>query len=117
MMEIKVCKDIFKYKESIFMGLNLRQTICSAGSIAIAVGLYCLTKNIIGKETASWLCIVGASPLAIAGFFSYNGLTVERFIGAWFKTTLTHSKRRLYKGESAYYQEWRRIKNDKNIKK
>ena len=34
----------------------------------------------IGKETASWLCIVLASPAAMAGFFSYNGMTFEQFI-------------------------------------
>jgi len=116
MMEIKVCKDVRQYRESIVMGLTLRQVICSVGAIAIAVGLFFGLKTILGKETASWICIVGASPVAIAGFFKYNGLTVEKFVLEWVKTNFVRNGMRLWKGENYYYNLWRNI-NDKNTKK
>ena len=47
------------------------------------IGTYFLTKGAIGKETASWVCIVAAAPLAAAGFFRYNGLTFEQFVWAF----------------------------------
>jgi len=117
MMEVKVCKDIFKYKEGILMGLNLRQVVCSFLAIAVAVGLYFLFKIPLGKETASWMCIVGASPFAIAGFFTYNGLTVEQFIGEWFNTYFISASPRFWQGENKYYEIWRKLENDKNTKK
>lgn len=114
-MEIKICKDVRDYREGVVMGLSLRQVICSIGAIGIAVGLFFGLKAIVGKETASWACIVGSSPVAIAGFFNYNGLTIEKFIKAWIKTNFTHNGKRLWQGENHYYNIWRDIR-DKNIK-
>ena len=113
-LEIKVCKDIFKYRESIVMGLTLRQVICSVFAILIAVGLFLLLQNIIGRETASWVCIVGASPFAVAGFFSYNGLTIEKFVMEVISTG-RNMKERYWVGENKIYETWRKLEHDKNI--
>ena len=114
-MEIKICKDVRTYRESVVMGLTLRQVICSIGAIAVAVGLFFGLKDILGRETASWVCIVGASPVAVAGFFSYNYLTIEKFVAAWFKTNIINSGVRLWQGENHYYNIWRDliVKNTK----
>ena len=39
-MEIKINREIRDYHESMFMGLSLRQTLCSLLAIGAAVGLY-----------------------------------------------------------------------------
>ncbi len=39
-IEIKINKEINNYKENIFFGLTLRQFVCSAAAVAIAVGAY-----------------------------------------------------------------------------
>ena len=44
-MEIKINKEICQYHETLFFGLSARQFICSVFAIAIAVGIYFLTKN------------------------------------------------------------------------
>jgi len=116
MMEIKVCKDVRQYRESIVMGLTLRQVICSVGAIVVAVGLFFGLKTILGIEIASWACIVGASPIAIAGFFNYNSLTIEKFVKELIKTNFLRNGVRLWVGENYYYNLWRNI-NDKNTKK
>ena len=114
-MEIKICKDVRTYRESVVMGLTLRQVICSVGAIAVAVGFFFGLKDILDRETASWVCIVAASPVAVAGFFSYNGLTIEKFVAAWFKTNITNNGVRLWKGGNHYYDLWRDyiVKNTK----
>ena len=116
-MEIKICKDVREYRESIFFGLTLRQFVCSIGAVAVAVGLYFVLKSVAGKEIASWVCIVGASPIAIAGFFKYNGLTIEKFVGVWIKSEVFLTGKRLWGGENYYLRIWRRLLNDKNTKK
>lgn len=80
--EIKIPKEIRQYKESIFFGLSARQFFCAIFAVGIAAGAYLLLGDVIGKETASWLCIVLAAPAAMAGFFTYNGMTFEQFLWA-----------------------------------
>ena len=39
-MQISINKEIRHYQEEIFLGLNLRQMICSGAAIAVAVAVY-----------------------------------------------------------------------------
>ena len=77
-MEINVNKEICAYKEAVFFGLTTRQFVCSVAAVGIAVGTYFGLKGILGKETASWLCMIAALPVAAMGFFKYNSLTAEQ---------------------------------------
>ena len=101
-MEIKINKEIRAYHESVFFGLSMRQFICSVLAVAAAVGMYFGLKDILGKETVSWLCIVGAAPIAAAGFFKYNGLNLERFIIAFVRSEFLCAGRRVYQSENIY---------------
>lgn len=74
-MEIKINKEIRAYRETLFFGLSMRQFVCSALAAGVAVGLYFGLNHVLDRETVSWVCIVGAAPVAAAGFFMYNGLT------------------------------------------
>lgn len=51
------------------MGLTLRQLICSGVAIGVAVLAYMTLTPSLGRETASWVCVVAAVPIAAAGFF------------------------------------------------
>ena len=77
-MEINVNKEICAYKEAVFFGLTTRQFVCSVAAIGIAVGTYFGLKGILGKETASWLCMIAALPVAAMGFFKYG---IAAFLG------------------------------------
>ena len=85
-MEIKINKEIRAYRETLFFGLSTRQFVCSVLAVGVAVGLYFGLSRVLDRETVSWVCIVGAAPVAAAGFFQYNGLTPERFLWAWLKS-------------------------------
>ena len=99
-MEIKINKEIKDYHESLFFGLSVRQFACSLAAVGAAVGVYFGLSNIVGKETVSWLCIVCAAPLAAAGFFQYNGMNLEQFIAAWFRSEFLCAGVRTYKSEN-----------------
>ena len=53
-MEVKMNKEIRDYQESMFMGLNLRQCICSVLAILTAVGLYFGLQEKVGNEIKSY---------------------------------------------------------------
>ena len=92
-MEIKINKEIRDYQESVFMGLSLRQFLFSILAVGIALGVYFGLKNVIGQETVSWLCIVGAFPFAILGFVKYHGMQAEQFIKAYVESEFLMPKK------------------------
>lgn len=98
-MQIPINKDIRRYQEEIFMGLTLRQLICSGIAIGLAVLIYLWAKPLSGQETASWLCILAAAPIAAAGFLSYDGLPFEKFVIIVLESTILYSGWRVWKTE------------------
>lgn len=102
-MEIRINKEIKDYHESLFFGLSTRQFICSVVAVGAAVGIYFGLKDIIDKETVSWLCIVCAAPVAVAGFFKYNGMNFEEFVGAWFHSEFSAAGVRKFESENHLY--------------
>lgn len=99
MIGIPINKDIRRYQEEIFMGLTLRQLLCSGIAIGLAVLIYLWAKPLLGQETASWLCILAAAPIAAAGFLSYDGLPFEKFVIIVLESTILCSGWRVWKTE------------------
>ena len=87
-IEVKIPKEIRAHRETIFFGLSARQFICAVLAVGLAAGIYLGLGGIIGKEAASWLCLLAAAPVAIAGFFHYNGMTLEQFLWAFIKSEI-----------------------------
>ena len=104
-------KEVLDYKESIFFGLSLRQFVCASLAVMIAVIVWFGTRDILAKEIRSWLCLSLACPFAAAGFFSFNGLTLEQFMWQMLKFCLIYRGRRVYKSLN-----FDRIENDRILK-
>ena len=102
-MEVKINREIRDYQESVFFGLSMRQLIFSVLAIGVAVGIYFGLRNVLGTETVSWLCILGAAPFAALGFIKYNGMTAEKFIAAWIKSTFIIPKVLTFGNTNYYY--------------
>lgn len=107
-IEVKIPKEVRQHKETIFFGLSLRQFFCSVVAVALAAGIYLLLGDAIGKETASWVCILAAAPFAAAGFFSYNGMTLEQFLWAFLKSEILCAGTRVFVSDNYIYRALRR---------
>ena len=103
-MEVKINKEIRNYTESMFFGLSMRQFIFSVLAVAVAVVLYFVLKPIVGMETVSWVCILGAVPFAALGFITYHGMTAEKFLWAWIKSEILLPKRLMFRPTNLYYE-------------
>ena len=101
-MEIKINKEIRAYRETLFFGLSVRQFICSVLAVGVAVVLYFSLSQVLDRETVSWVCIVGAAPVAAAGFFQYNGMTLERFLLAYIRSEFLFPRRLVFKSDNIY---------------
>lgn len=80
--------------------------------MGLAVAAYLLLGPMLGKETASWVCILAAAPVAVAGFFSYNGLTLEQFVWAFIKSEFLCAGERRFVSENFYYSLFHRKGRD-----
>ena len=103
-MEIKIPKEVRKHKETIFFGLSARQFFCAVVAVGLAVGIYIGLGPAIGNETASWLCILAAAPIALAGFFQYNGMTLEQFAWAFLKSEFLCAGGRRFVSKNFHYE-------------
>ena len=81
----------------------MRQFICSAFAVGIATVSYILLGKVLSKDTAGWLCILLAAPFAVAGFFTYNGMTFEQFLWAFIKSEFLCAGERPFISENIFY--------------
>ena len=103
-MEVKINREIRNYTESMFFGLSMRQFVFSVLAVGIAVLLYFVLKPVLGMETVSWMCILGAAPFAAMGFISYHGMTAEQFLWAWLRSELLEPKEIRFEPVNLYYE-------------
>ena len=103
-MEVRINKEIRDYTESMFFGLSLRQFVFSALACLIAVGVYFGLRPVLGLETTSWVCILAAFPFAVVGFLKYNGMTAEKFLVAWFRSSFLMPKVLIFGNTNVYYK-------------
>ena len=111
--EVKINREIRDYTESMFFGLSLRQFIFSVMACAVAVGVYFMLTPALGLETVSWVCILAAVPFAAMGFFTYNGLTAEKLLLAWFRSSVLMPRHLSYGNTNTYWMLLKEMKPPK----
>ena len=103
-MEVKINREIRNYTESMFFGLSMRQFVFSVIACGVAVGLYFLLSPHVGRETVSWMCVLGAAPFAALGFVRYHGMNAEQLLWAWIKSEILIPRRLLFHPENIYHE-------------
>ena len=113
-MEVKINREIRNYTESVFFGLSMRQLVFSFLAIGVAIFLYFMLKPVVGTETVSWMCILGAAPFAAMGFINYHGMNAEQFLWAWLRSELLEPREFKCEPTSIYYK-WLRPRIDARL--
>lgn len=80
-MVIEINKDIDRYQESVAMGLSAKQLIFSIASVAVGGTLVLLLYPYIGLTGAAYVAIPCVAPIALGGFYSYNGMDFYEYMG------------------------------------
>ncbi len=101
-MEVRINKEVRDYQESLFFGLSLRQLIFALLAVAVAVGVYFALRTVAGAGSIGWLCVLAAFPFAVCGFFTYNGLTFERFLIAVIRSEFLYPRHLVFRSENLY---------------
>ncbi len=101
-LEVRINKEVRNYQESLFFGLSLRQLLFALLAILVAVGVYFGLKDIVGTGEIGWMCVLAAFPFALGGFFTYNGMTFERFLLAVIRSELLYPRKLVFRSENLY---------------
>ncbi len=80
-MVIEINKDIDRYQESVALGLSAKQLIFSIASVAVGGTLVLLLYKYIGLTGAAYVAIPCVAPIALGGFYSYNGMDFYEYMG------------------------------------
>lgn len=80
-MVIEINKDIDRYQESVAMGLTAKQLLFSAASVVVGGGMVLLLYRYIGLTGAAYVAIPCVAPIALGGFYSYNGMSFYEYMG------------------------------------
>ena len=102
LIEVRINKEVRDYQESVFFGLSMRQLIFALLAVLVAVGVYFGLRNIVGSGDVGWMCILAAFPFAMGGFFTYNGMTFEKFLLALIRSELLYPKKLIFRTENLY---------------
>ncbi len=101
-LEVRINKEVRDYQESLFFGLSLRQLLFALLAVLVAVGVYFGLKDVVGSGEIGWVCVLAAFPFALGGFFTYNGMTFERFLLAVIRSELLYPRKLVFKSENLY---------------
>ena len=101
-IEVRINKEVRDYQESVFFGLSLRQLVFALLAVLVAVGVYFGLRNIVGSGEIGWVCVLAAFPFALGGFFTYNGMTFEKFLLAFIRSELLYPKKLVFRSENLY---------------
>lgn len=74
-MQIEISRDIERYQETVAMGLTAKQLFFSLASITAGGGLILLLYPFIGLTISAYVAIPVVAPIALGGFYSYNGMS------------------------------------------
>ena len=78
---IEINKDIDRYQETVALGLTARQLLFSVASVVVGGGLVLLLYKYIGLTGAAYVAIPCVAPIALGGFYSYNGMNFYEYMG------------------------------------
>ena len=80
-MIIEINKDIDRYQETVALGLTAKQLIYSVVSVGIGAAIVLLLYKYIGLTASAYVAIPCVAPIALGGFYSYNGMSFYEYMG------------------------------------
>lgn len=105
MIEIRIPQEIQAYKEKLFFGLTLIQTIAIVAIVLINVpaGIL-LSKARVSADIITWIVLVNAVPIGLIGFYRPYGMDFFQFSKLFLWQTVLTPPHRTYK--TANFYEW-----------
>lgn len=105
MIEVKIPKEIRKYKEKIIGGFSIRQLLAFLVTGAIVSPIYIYLRKYIGDDITGYLIMIIAAPILLVGFYEKDGLPFEKYVIYFLNYTFLVSQKRKYIVENVLPEE------------
>lgn len=83
---IEINKDIEKYQESVAMGLSAKQLVYSILALISGCLIVFLLYGKIGLTFSCYVAVPIVAPIALCGFYSYNGMGFREVFTRYMKS-------------------------------
>ena len=83
---IEINKDIEKYQESVAMGLSAKQLVYSILALGSGCVIVFLLYEKIGLTFSCYVAVPVVAPIALCGFYSYNGMGFREVFTRYMKS-------------------------------
>lgn len=83
---IEINKDIEKYQESVAMGLSAKQLVYSILALLSGCLIVFLLYGKIGLTFSCYVAVPIVAPIALCGFYSYNGMGFREVFTRYMKS-------------------------------
>lgn len=83
---IEINKDIEKYQESVAMGLSAKQLVYSILALGSGCIIVFLLYEKIGLTFSCYVAVPIVAPIALCGFYSYNGMGFREVFTRYMKS-------------------------------
>ena len=93
---IEINKDIEKYQESVAMGLSAKQLVYSILALLSGCLIVFLLYGKIGLTFSCYVAVPIVAPIALCGFYSYNGMG--------FREVFTRYMKSIFKNKALVFQ-------------
>lgn len=95
--------------------MSFRQFLFSIIACVVAVIIYLSCVDVLGMETTSWLCMLGATPFASLGFITFQKMNAEQILITAWHSFLLSNRNLIDKPFNLYYEMFKDV-FDKQIK-
>ena len=105
-MVIEINKDIENYKETVCLGLTAKQLIFSIVSLGAGAGIILGLYQKIGIMASCYIATPIIAPIALCGFYSFNGMDFPT-LARHFIASVLHGGKLLWRSSESPEEVWK----------
>ena len=115
MQILEINKEILMEKDTLFMGLTVRETVFAALGVSVTAGGSMLVQSTaLGMQGGSWIAILAGMPLFALGFWKKNGMPLEKYLGAVMRSKFSAPQKRPVRYPNIHYDLLIKEKEEEN---
>jgi hypothetical protein len=80
-IRVDIPPEVTEYKEKFFFGLTVRQLMCAAAGLALAIPTGIFGGKIMSSDMVQWAVVCEVIPFIGIGFLRYNDMPLEKIFG------------------------------------
>ena len=117
MIEVKIPKEINKYKPKLIGPLTFRQFVSAIVFLPLCVVIFLGVKPYVGQDLAGFFVIIPGGLMYLFGWRDFYGMPFEKFLKSTFISNVLAPTKRKWKTENFYSDIYDEILKEEELEK